>query len=214
MKCKHHVCQQEFTPKRPTQKYCSNRCKKRVCVQCKQIYPPTRRNQIYCSKGCVYASRRIYASRKEKSRVLAKRHYDMWRKRTPKRNCLVCLALYSPTLKNQRFCSKSCSNKYRYKNNESWRKKLLNNFLYSGRFRDKDTGYIWVYAPSHPKASNRGFVYEHRVTAEKYIGRYLKNSEVVHHINGIRDDNRIENLQVIVAGEHSRFHARQISSGA
>ena len=63
-------------------------------------------------------------------------------------------------------------------------------------------GYIMVYFPNHPYAKSSGknkkaYVYEHRLIIEKKIGRYLKPYEVVHHINGIRDDNRVENLQLL-----------------
>ena len=47
---------------------------------------------------------------------------------------------------------------------------------------------------------------EHRIIIEKYIGRKLKRGEVVHHINRIRDDNRIENLQIMTRGEHTTLH--------
>ena len=73
----------------------------------------------------------------------------------------------------------------------------------------KMSGYIMRKAPYHPYANSRGYVPEHRLVMENQINRYLvPRKELVHHINGVRDDNRIENLQKVRcrSGRRRRFY--------
>jgi uncharacterized protein (DUF1330 family) len=66
-------------------------------------------------------------------------------------------------------------------------------------------GYILIRKSKHPKANN-GYVFEHILIMENHIGRYLIKGEVVHHINGIRSDNRIENLKILTKKQHQKLH--------
>ena len=75
------------------------------------------------------------------------------------------------------------------------------------RFED---GYIVIYKPKHPFACKNNTVKEHRFVMETYLGRLLFPCEVVHHINGIRHDNRIKNLMLFPSkGKHISHHRRK-----
>lgn len=74
----------------------------------------------------------------------------------------------------------------------------------------KDHGYALIRKPRHPAARKNGYILQSRFIMEKILERKLLPNEVVHHKNGITDDNRSENLQLFNSrGEHISFHNKQ-----
>lgn len=93
---------------------------------------------------------------------------------------------------------RSCARKRRYgENSPNWKR---------GWIKDGH-GYILVWLSSndffYPMADVRGYVKEHRLVMARHLRRCLLPWEVIHHKNGITDDNGLENLQLL---PHQRFH--------
>ena len=70
------------------------------------------------------------------------------------------------------------------------------------------SGYVLIHQPNHPFVTKMGYVREHRLVMEKCIGRFLTEEENIHHINGIKDDNRVENLLLMTRAEHTSLEMR------
>lgn len=83
---------------------------------------------------------------------------------------------------------------------------------WKGGRRLSTEGYVKLYMPEHPHAV-AGAVYEHRYVIEQQIGRFLEKDEVVHHINGNKSDNRLENLMLLTPSEHSKLHSELKKEG-
>lgn len=68
--------------------------------------------------------------------------------------------------------------------------------------------YVFIYKPNHPNARKYGKIKRSRLIMSEHIKRPLKNGEHVHHINGIRSDDRIENLIIMTKSAHSSLHTK------
>lgn len=125
-------------------------------------------------------------------------------------------------LEGRRFCSMKCRNedpRFAYKVKNIWKKSPVTvpgnlsgskNPQWKGG-KSTTRGYVLKYAPRHPNAAagNKTYVLEHRLVAERFLGRNLRKDEIVHHANGNKADNRPENLTVMTRSEHSCIHGRR-----
>lgn len=86
-----------------------------------------------------------------------------------------------------------------------------NNPAFKGTpFVDND-GYVRVWMPDHHRADNSGRVYEHILVAEATYGGPITSEYHVHHKNGVKNDNRPENLEVLLASDHHREHDHRVN---
>jgi len=175
---------------------------KKICQTCGEEFNvrPSRVGK-YCSRQC-----KDQAQRKEKVKricVFCKKSFEIFPSALKKGEGTFCSKkCYGLSIKGKPLsveCREALNKVTMLKGPESigWR---------GGRVRTAK-GYILVYAPDHPNRISGAYVREHRLVMEKILGRFLSPTEVVHHINGIKDANESENLKLFEStGEHSRMH--------
>lgn len=181
------VCGAPFKPQSNTPRFCSRACKhewqrgrkwgkgktqfERACEKCGKTFQTVEKVQRYCSSACWYA------------RNEGKPPHGI-------AECAHCGQAFERTYPEQRYCGHSCG---RRAHGSSRRRDV-------GARRVLTTGYVSIKVADNGDRSER-WRPEHRYVMEQHLGRPLLPEESVHHRNGDRADNRLENLE-LWSGRH------------
>lgn len=155
-------------------------CEKQFEVREKELQWRTPK---YCSTECYDKSR---TGQKRKPYIKAE-----------DRPCETCGTLFHARTRKARFCSRDCLYaSMRGAQAANWK----------GGRRTTAEGYVKIYMPEHPNADKDDYISEHRHIMESYLGRILVKGETVHHIDGNKGNNSIENLQLRI-GNHGKHQS-------
>ena len=188
------------------------------CKECGKQFEPIRYNHIYCSLYC--RGRANYRRRHPENfepRICTICNKSFILESSGKKNyvCPDCQPIHDKLVQHESYirhkhpcvsCGKSCSSHAilckpcRIKQNRG-----RNSYAFRGNPIKTRQGYIFISVPEHPFRPSNGKVAQHRLIMEKAIGRYLASDEIVHHLNGIRHDNRLGNLVITKCHSHSSW---------
>lgn len=124
------------------------------------------------------------------------------------RNCEQDMLRYPSRLKvltgqSKIFCSFKCKGEWQSRNSVR-----EHNPHWKGGKRLSKEGYIQIYLPEHHRANQNGYVLEHILIAEKKYSRKIYPKEHIHHLNGIKWDNRPNNLFLTTNSKHDKLSIR------
>ena len=179
------------------------------CLKCELDFKSEHKNRKYCTQKCAIDARSDKV-RQKLSKVCNTCKIEKERSEFPYKSkergilSFQCRECYSIKLKNK---STEWKEKEKIRTRIRERKKRGLDPYFEGRYPNNrpqnpnakwidHDGYVTIYRPMHPNAFVSGNIKQHTFVMSEYLGRPLTKHERVHHKNGIRDDNRIENLEL------------------
>lgn len=194
-------CHRDFLTKESVQRYCSHKCAASAMHASRPVTTDTHNIEVL-----------VNADNPRYSQDEAGQWWyqpggvkDHGRTRASVSKCNKCGTSFLICLfhsKKQEYCSRRCALRAgREANPDRFKGERGSNW--KGGRRIDPNGYVLKWCPDHPTRANttKPYVLEHRLVMEEMLGRYMEPHETVHHKNGIRDDNRPENLE-LWAGSH------------
>ncbi len=184
----------EYKYKSQAKRFCSHQCSNKAKWEW-EIREKANKEQITCKVcGKVFELKQSTKKAREKRGVQIQycstkcMGLGMRTRKTVK--CEYCGKEFETT--RNRFCSKKCVSENRKKNGSAKK----NGFWF-------ENGYKVLYLDGDKS------IKEHIKIMQDFLGRALSSNEIVHHINGDKLDNRLENLQLMTRGEHSSLHRKE-----
>ena len=124
------------------------------------------------------------------------RRYPTWQAYFSKQ-CPTCRAMFLASHQQGVYCTQACAPHPTGPESRAWKGGIRRHPR--GATRRQPSGYVEVWTGHRWRG-------EHRILMERHLGRRLRRSEHVHHINGVRDDNRLANLIVMTIQQHNAHH--------
>ena len=124
--------------------------------------------------------------------------------------CLICKnEFHTYPAVNSKYCSLKCRNisyKGKHCSPQTEFKKGQKGANWKGGKHKDHHGYWYIWKPTHHRALKKGYVKPCILIAEQKLSRPLINTEIVHHIDGRKDNDSPSNLVVISDTQHRREH--------
>ena len=77
---------------------------------------------------------------------------------------------------------------------------------YHGGVYTSPDGYRYLLRPDHPDANSYGYIAEHRLVLEQKVGRRLTSEDICHHVDGCKQNNHPDNLELMTRATHASLH--------